>query len=364
MAGATWSFSTTFVAGNVLTAAQLNTLQSDVTTNFTPAGMDDESANTAAMQATADPYPASSESLPTDLTGELQRIRFLLKQISGEAQWYIDPDNSLLSTSSPTYAGLTLNGGATIGGNITGALSIRDKSRDLIIGGVTNTTVDIDASELIVQDANGYAKRLSSINLTLTITNVWTADSATKDGLGFGLTEANSTWYYLWVVSGTTGDAGVLTTESTLAGALADVGTGYNTYGALVGMVYNDGSGNLVPITQWGNHVEYDALQIIKSGSFTVSSWTAQSVTAFFPPTAKRATYNFGNGEYRGLSPRSDGHAGSYVTAATAAGGGQTYGGIVTAASTHSMHNIRYAANIYYFTEQALSYLYAVGWEY
>ena len=64
--------------------------------NFDPDGMDDASVNDAAMQATRDPYPASSISKPTDLTGEVQGLRYQIKAILGEAQWYIDPDTSLL----------------------------------------------------------------------------------------------------------------------------------------------------------------------------------------------------------------------------------------------------------------------------
>ena len=105
--GATWSFSKTFTAGDVLTASELNTVQSDVTTNFTPAGMDDQSTNLAAMKVTADPYPAASESLATDLAGELQRLRFMIDQIVGEAQWYIDPDTDIVNLYANTPVSAT-----------------------------------------------------------------------------------------------------------------------------------------------------------------------------------------------------------------------------------------------------------------
>lgn len=64
-------------------------------------------ATTAEMQATADPYPGSAASLATDMAGVIQRIHYLIKQITGEAQWYIDPDIALatLATRSvPTNA--------------------------------------------------------------------------------------------------------------------------------------------------------------------------------------------------------------------------------------------------------------------
>lgn len=64
----------------------------NIIANSTPAGLDDASENLTAMQAAVDPYPAGSPSLPTSTEGELQRLRFQLKAILGEAQWYIDPD--------------------------------------------------------------------------------------------------------------------------------------------------------------------------------------------------------------------------------------------------------------------------------
>lgn len=93
--GATWSFSHTYVAGNVLTAAQLNTTQSDVINNFTPAGLDDASVNTAAMKVVADPGEVGTESLATSLEGEIQRLRNIIKEITGEAQWYVTPDTNI-----------------------------------------------------------------------------------------------------------------------------------------------------------------------------------------------------------------------------------------------------------------------------
>ncbi|MEO0215654.1 MAG: hypothetical protein ABIL14_01385 [candidate division WOR-3 bacterium] len=96
----------TVVTGEVITAADRNAEHDNHITNQTPAGTDDYSANITQMQAVTDPYPGGVESLATSLAGELERLRFLIKQISGADQWYIAPDNSLLSTSSPTYLGV------------------------------------------------------------------------------------------------------------------------------------------------------------------------------------------------------------------------------------------------------------------
>ena len=89
--GATFSRVKTWLAAQTLTAADLNAEFDNILNNLIPAGLDDESASDAAMQAVADPYPGSVISKPTSLTGELQRIRYILKQLSGATQWYIDP---------------------------------------------------------------------------------------------------------------------------------------------------------------------------------------------------------------------------------------------------------------------------------
>lgn len=103
MAG-TFSRIKTWIA-EVLTASDLNAEFDNIINNLDPDGIDDASATEGAMQAVADPYPASVSSLATNLRGEFQRTRYLIKQITGEAQWYIDPDVSLATIFS-TYTTL------------------------------------------------------------------------------------------------------------------------------------------------------------------------------------------------------------------------------------------------------------------
>lgn len=81
----------TVSTGQLITAAERNNEFDNVITNMTPAGLDDESATVTAMRAVADPYPASVESLPTDLKGEVLRMRYIFAQMSGNTYWYQDP---------------------------------------------------------------------------------------------------------------------------------------------------------------------------------------------------------------------------------------------------------------------------------
>lgn len=92
----------------------------NIIANSTPAGLDDASANVTAMRATTDPYPADSESLATSTEGELQRIRFLLDQLTATTQWYIFPD---LVSKTAAYTA-TLDDRVILGDASGGAFSI------------------------------------------------------------------------------------------------------------------------------------------------------------------------------------------------------------------------------------------------
>jgi microcystin-dependent protein len=85
----------TVTTGQLITAAERNNEFDNVIANCTPTGIDDESSNVTAMQATEDPYPASVESLATSLKGELKRLRYLVAQLTGKTYWYQDPETSL-----------------------------------------------------------------------------------------------------------------------------------------------------------------------------------------------------------------------------------------------------------------------------
>jgi len=92
--GATFSRVKTWVS-EILTAADLNAEFDNILNNLDPTGVDDQSTNDAAMQATRDPYPASAISRPGDLAGEIQGLRYQFKETLGGAQWYLDPDSTI-----------------------------------------------------------------------------------------------------------------------------------------------------------------------------------------------------------------------------------------------------------------------------
>ena len=91
---------TTRASGLTLTANIYNADHQNHINNHNTTQIDDYSTDNTEMQTTTDPYPASSESRATSLSGEIERIRFVLKQLSGKAQWYIDPTGSRAANDS------------------------------------------------------------------------------------------------------------------------------------------------------------------------------------------------------------------------------------------------------------------------
>lgn len=85
----------TRASGSILTATLYNGDHGLHVTYNTPGGCDDASATVSAMQATADPGESGTESLATDLLGELQRMRHAIKEITGKTYWYQTPDTNL-----------------------------------------------------------------------------------------------------------------------------------------------------------------------------------------------------------------------------------------------------------------------------
>lgn len=92
-----------WVSGEVLYAADLNNEFNNMLAGFTPPQIDSVSSNLTAMQTVADPYPAATPSLAANLRDELYRLRFQVRAITGEAQWYLPPATTIAAFNT-TYA--------------------------------------------------------------------------------------------------------------------------------------------------------------------------------------------------------------------------------------------------------------------
>lgn len=241
-----------------------------------------------------------------------------------------------------------------------GAAAIRGAYRNLAItntGGSATTSLTVTADELVVQNAAGGSVRLTTVNEAAAIT------ASGAGGLDTG-TEANSTWYYLWVIYNPTTAAvdAVLSTSYTLP----TLPSGYTHY-ARVGGVYNSAAGDFITVQQV-DHVVVSSISNVLNGANTPNAWTAVTVSAAVPPIAKRLSAHMsgtGNGIV-GLAPRSDG-LGAHVHIGNDATNTSTMGGILGASAYGaSTFTIPYfGGSIYYWTNDSGSdtYIDVSGWE-
>lgn len=213
--GGTFSRVKTWASNEILTASDLNNEFDNLINNATPAGLDDASANAAAMQTTADPYPASAASLPTSLEGEIQRLRYLIQQITGKTYWYYDPSSTIdalitTDTYNTTVANLkpVVNATANI-------LDIFTKT-----GGA-----DPDASNLIsvaIPDGNGHTVRTRGAAYLSGTSAITMADGTNYWGKGSTNGEIKTAWLYaiwdgtgiVWALGGYSGFTTVSTTTA------------------------------------------------------------------------------------------------------------------------------------------------------
>lgn len=145
-----WSVYKTWVTGEILTAADLNSNNSTIVSNSIPTSIDDYSSNVASMQSVADPYPASSESLASALSGELERLRYVIAQITGKTYWYYDPDLSLANLYSGTT---TLSGVKTFANAVTFTSAATFNTAPILSTTTASTALVVDASKNVISSA-------------------------------------------------------------------------------------------------------------------------------------------------------------------------------------------------------------------
>lgn len=148
---------TTRATGTVLTATIYNGDHQNHITNQTPQATGAYSDNASQMQTNTDPGTVGLESLASSLAGELERIRFVIKQMNGGAQWY----PALLNTQGaniPSAATLNLDNATGDYVHITGTTGItaitlaQGREKTLVFDGIL--TITASASILTLNGAN------------------------------------------------------------------------------------------------------------------------------------------------------------------------------------------------------------------
>lgn len=263
----------TWVNAETLTHTDLNA-EYDNLLSWTPAELDDESANAAAQQATTNPASA----LPTTLQGEIQGMRYLIKAITGQTYWYTSPASSINSILTSVSA-ITSSVSAITSGD---KQAVKGQYRNLTIA--NNAThadhqLDLTAGELYVQASGGDSIKLSNVSITIDI------DVSGASGLDAGSVAAN-TWYYPYVVYNNTTKltCGILSSAS----ASPTTPSGYTYDSGPLGAVRTGAAAayDFITISQKDARVIRESVSTsINSGaSGTPASF---SMSAVIPATAK-----------------------------------------------------------------------------
>lgn len=87
------TFEVTLADGSVviLEEVDIGKIANDAGLSSAITNIDDFSATVAAMQATTTPGAIATESLATNLQGEIERLRFVINRLIGSTQWYEAP---------------------------------------------------------------------------------------------------------------------------------------------------------------------------------------------------------------------------------------------------------------------------------
>ena len=184
------------------------------------------------------------------------------------------------------------------------------------------TTVRIPAGAKLADDTG-----TKIINVTANLDIVLSGSSTGALALDTG-TEANSTWYYVWLCEGTSGVTAVFSASSTSP----TLPTGYTSFKRLLPFaVRNDASGNLIPfgnIIGWtggqpfvpwdvartfyqdGTGFTGGTARVVAAG--TATSWTDVTCAAFVPPVSRRAGIALlkDGVTYNGFRPNGASHTG------------------------------------------------------
>lgn len=152
---------------------------------------------------------------------------------------------------------------------------------NLVIYRGSATQITITADSAVLKNASGFYRRFTTFSTSIDITVSGAA------GLDTGA-EANSTWYYIWLLAKTDGTKTAVLSTSATAPTLP---SGYTYYGRM-GAVYNNGSGDLVEFRQLGNRVTLSVQSPLSDG--TATTFTAVNLSAICPPIATAVQFEYG----------------------------------------------------------------------
>lgn len=151
------------IDGESYTAAKLNADHQNHIDNHIPTKMDDYSTDAAQMREQTDPGEQGSESLPTHLAGELQRLRYAIAELKGTTYWYESSSSVLEEANRHNFL---VNGGFNVwqrGTTFTAATTPDNGDNTLLMDGWRllsdgDDIVDVEYGQLGPSDAPDAAK--------------------------------------------------------------------------------------------------------------------------------------------------------------------------------------------------------------
>ena len=157
MSGALFPRVKTWGATDTLLASDLNAEFDNILNNFLPTMIQGYSVNVAQMQVQTAPGGVGSESLATQVSGEIERLRFQLAAIQGTTYWYQTPASSILSLNNALGASAQANKVST--GRVTATAG---QPMFLIPDGTTNRVTAAGLTTPLVYAINGVQYTIST----------------------------------------------------------------------------------------------------------------------------------------------------------------------------------------------------------
>ena len=211
-------------------------------------------SDSALSSANTNPVVCDANGLLPSTFLQDQLYKVVCKNSADVQQWERDPIGKIIAANNQ------------IGGNVIAP------HEGLVVKQTSVTTVDIDATKLLLADSSDDTYIATTVNLTADIT------ASGINGLDTGA-EATSTWYHLWVIYNSTTVASLISASSTTP----TVPVGY-TFKAYVGAVYNDSSGDFRWFEQLGSIARMLRQQVLSNGNATSS--TSIDLSGYVPSTA------------------------------------------------------------------------------
>lgn len=164
----------TWVSREVLTYSDLNAEFDNIISNCEADTLGGYSSTAAQMQLQVNPGTVGAESRPTNISGELERLRYVISRIVGKTYWYEAPTQSLSQANADLSWYFPCNGNSAsdvINNFATRGCRGLTKTVGFDSNGVINwTACDIDAGSSAITSSNvvsysgGTSKKYSLLN--------------------------------------------------------------------------------------------------------------------------------------------------------------------------------------------------------